>query len=265
MRIRLIVALILASLLFPICAEASKKDGKKPLIGVLSSEYKKRSAASSTYIEAVRRAGGIPVVIPMLEKEDLYAVIKHMNGILLPGGEDVSPERYGENPEPKLGKVTPKRDEFDIAAIKIAHKYGLPILGICRGEQIINVAFGGSLYQDLPTLNPTSEINHRQKDPGSVTTHMVNIANNSHLRAILGCEKMPVNSHHHQAVKKVAPGFTVVATAEDGVVEAIENFSHGYILGIQFHPEKLLNSEGGEKYLPIFQDFIKAAKGKKKK
>ncbi|MBQ0080834.1 MAG: gamma-glutamyl-gamma-aminobutyrate hydrolase family protein [Alistipes sp.] len=264
MRIRLILIVILTALMLPSVTEAKKKNSQKPLIGVLSSEYKKRSSASSTYIEAVRRAGGIPVVIPMLEKEDLHLVLKHMDAILLPGGEDVAPERYGEKPEPKLGKVTPIRDEFDIAAIKVAYQYHLPILGICRGEQVLNVAFGGSLHQDLPTTNPSSTINHRQQEPGSKTTHLVKVTKGTHLHSILGCEELPVNTHHHQAVKDLAPGFTISAVSEDGVVEAIENFSHGFILGVQFHPEKLLNSDGGEKYLPIFQNFVKAAKKRKK-
>ena len=176
----------------------------------------------------------IPVTADTVVLRD---VMKRLDGIILIGGGDIHPSYYKEEPIEQMGEVDPLRDEYDIALIRMAHNFNVPMLGICRGEQLINVAFGGSLYQDIPTQHPDTSICHQQEAPSNVATHEINILPDSELASIVDTTKLMTNSHHHQAVKQVAPGFRIVAWSTDSIPEAIESAEEYPIWGVQFHPE----------------------------
>lgn len=210
----------------------------------------------SDYIQAVQAAGGIPIIIPLtLDDEILRAQIGMVDGIIVPGGIDINSLLYDEEPIKDQGFISEETDEFDIKSIKIAREMSKPILGICRGIQSINVAFDGSLYQDLSQIK-TRYILHNQKAKRSFASHTINIHDDSILHDILG-SKAIVNSFHHQSVKHVAPGFKITAYSEDGVVEAIES-NEGFILGVQWHPESMITKY--ENMLKIFERFIEECK-----
>ncbi len=244
----------LALLSASICESAS---AKSPIIGISATD-KSPASAPSTYINSVRRAGGVPLVIPMTtDKEQLEAVLATVDGIIMTGGEDIDPLKYyGEEPVRAQGEIVPYRDEFDCMLIKMAVEKGLPLLGICRGEQLLNVVFGGTLYQDIPSQAKDSYVKHRQQAPSSYGTHSISIEKGSILNKVLGTERAVVNSFHHQAVKDPAPGFKVIARAADGIIEGIQ--MNEKVFGLQFHPEGFV-ANGDDTFLPIFQYFVEKA------
>ena len=179
-----------------------------------------------------------------------------VDGLLLSGGQDVAPKNYGEEPTPKLGDIFPERDDFEYALLKAALEAKKPILGICRGLQIINTYFNGSLYQDLSYIG-TEVLKHNQVNSPSMVTHSVTLDKSSKLFDIFGEEKIRVNSFHHQAVKKVGDGLAISAKAPDGVIEAIEKTDYPFLVAVQWHPEMLhLTVEMMNK---LFIRFIKEA------
>lgn len=251
-RLSIILAVAIFSLSF-----FQESAAKSPLIGVSASENSP-AAAPSTYIKSIRKAGGVPVVIPMTtEKEQLEKILATVDGILMTGGEDIDPLKYyGEEPLRAQGEIVPYRDEFDCMLIKMAVEKGLPLLGICRGEQLLNVVFGGTLYQDIPSQAKDSYVKHRQQAPSSYGTHSISIEKGSILNKVLGTERAVVNSFHHQAVKDPAPGFKVIARAADGIIEGIQ--MNEKVFGLQFHPEGFV-ANGDDTFLPIFQYFVEKA------
>jgi putative glutamine amidotransferase len=233
----------------------------KPLIGVSSFADPGVTSVNLTYIQAVEKAGGVPVVIPVTtDKAMLEQYLNLVDGVLMTGGEDVGPLKYfGEEPNQHLGQIVPERDEFDVMLIRSAVAKGLPLLGICRGEQLLNVAFGGTLYQDIPSQVPNA-IKHNQSGvaPRDYQFHSIKIEKGSVLEKVLGCDSTAVNSYHHQAVKDAAPGFKITARAKDGIVEGIEKEGNEYVYGVQFHPEGLIQT-GNNFFLPIFKHLIEGA------
>ncbi|MCL2597080.1 MAG: gamma-glutamyl-gamma-aminobutyrate hydrolase family protein [Paludibacter sp.] len=230
-----------------------------PLIGISANFKEEMTMLARQYYEAVILAGGVPVVIPVItDNETLTKIIYSIDGLLLIGGGDIAPKFYGEKPIPELGKVNPLRDEYELKIIQIAHARNIPILGICRGMQMLNVAFGGSLYQDIFVQNDCFLLNHQQSEPKNLTTHNVIISKKSRIAKIVGTENLDVNSSHHQAVKLIADGFTATAFSNDGICETIE--SNIFLeIGVQWHPEHLVGEKQNE-HLKIFKWLVKEAK-----
>lgn len=200
-------------------------------------EGRERVTLGSSYVRALADAGLTPLVLPtVLAPHEAVAALDHVRGLVLTGGEDVAPERYGATPHPKLGRVDPARDAAELALIAAARARHLPILAICRGIQILNVALGGTLYQDLDSEHPGAVRHAAEQD------HDVRIEPRSALAAALGLEDHArVNSRHHQAVRRLAAPLRAAAWAEDGIIEGVETAqpSQGWMLGVQWHPEDL--------------------------
>ncbi|MBP1671245.1 MAG: ycjL [Bacteroidetes bacterium] len=213
-----------------IAASVFAQNGKKPVIGISSTMGDGTNTSTQlTYVNSVIRAGGVPVVLPITE-------------------------------DPQ-GEIAPKRDAFDVMLIRMAVAKGLPVLGICRGEQLMNVAFGGSLYQDLPSQFNGYSIKHSQKAPGWYGTHSIQIEKGSLLNKQINLDTVVVNTFHHQGVKDIAPGFRVTARSKDGVVEAIEKIGSTRVFGVQFHPE-VFTSNGIDTFLGIFKHLVEEARKK---
>lgn len=214
----------------------------------------------ANYRKAIETNGGRIVVLhPALAPEELAKRQDLIHALLLPGGVDIDPRSYGEAPHEKLGAHDAVFDQFLFDMLKAAENRRLPVLGICLGMQAINVFHRGTLYQDLPSqyAGPVA-IQHKSPDRAYTPIHEITIARSSRTYSIFECEQMPVNSHHHQAVKVLAPGFVKTAWSEDGVVEAMERSGEPFYVGVQFHPERML-----EKYPAsnrLFARFVETAR-----
>ncbi|MFB3854234.1 MAG: gamma-glutamyl-gamma-aminobutyrate hydrolase family protein [Vicinamibacterales bacterium] len=225
----------------------------KPTIGILPCR------SLSDYVESVRRAGGEPRVLD-IARESPAQVIGQVHGLLFTGGGDVDPARYGEAPSPSVKGLDPARDEFEFALIGLAAEAGLPVLAICRGMQVLNVARGGTLVQDIPTEMPGS-LDHAVSPPLCAVAHDVWATKNGTLWALMrdvlpDADSCAVNSRHHQSIKRLAPGLEVTATAPDGVIEAVEDPSARFVLAVQWHPENFWRT--GE-FRPLFEGFVRAS------
>ena len=225
----------------------------RPLIAVTTSELRRPDdvsarphgeppkvevALATLYPEAIERAGGIPVIVPMLRPDAIGALLDRVDGVCLPGGPDVQPSAYGAEPHPMLGPTEPGVDALELALVRAADRRKLPILGICRGMQLLNVARGGTLHQHLPDIVGDG-IEHRQPEHGSIPTHRIDTAPQSRMRATLGGPSVEVNSFHHQAVQSLGKGLVATAWAQDGTIEAIENPGDRLVIGVQWHAEGL--------------------------
>ena len=217
----------------------------------------KRAYVNKDYVDAVIRAGGVPLIIPFsTDKEVIISQAQLIDGLILSGGHDISPYNYGQEPSQKIGETFPERDTYEMILLEESKKRDIPILGICRGFQLINVAAGGTLYQDL-SLIPGNILKHDQVSNPTLKTHKVEIKENSFISSIFGKETM-VNSFHHQVINKVANDFIVVAKASDGVVEAIEHKTYKFLVAVQWHPEML--AVNCEKARELFSKFVEEAK-----
>jgi len=233
---------------------------KKPVIGITSSSVKYAGHQSAmlpiSYCDSVIKAGGIPVIIAVSKEEMAAQWINACDGIILSGGEDMDPYTYHEEPHPKLKKTIVERDQFEIGLVLEARKQKLPILAICRGVHVLNVALGGTIMQDIESMVPNC-IQHTQKATSKTPSHSVKINENSLLFSILGSHEARVNSFHHQAVDKVAPLIKTTGLANDGIVEAVEAIQKdgGWMLGVQWHPEEM----GTDYHMDsLFTEFINA-------
>lgn len=239
----------------------------KPLIGITCSfDHKEgRYFLPDGYVEAILGAGGYPVLLPgSANLSTVEPYLKKIQGLLLSGGVDVDPYHFNEEPAPGLGEIVPERDAFEIMLVKAALKEHMPVLGICRGIQVMNIAYGGTIIQHIPARAEKS-LKHAQSAPRYHSTHSITVAEGTKLYRLFGSGKVRVNSFHHQAVKKLAPGFKVSAKAPDGIIEAIESTKHKFVLGVQWHPECMITHDTNARVL--FQAFVKAviesAAGKK--
>jgi putative glutamine amidotransferase len=241
----------------------------RPLVGVTTSEVRRAErtqplpegeppqhemALGMPYVRALARAGAIPVVLPPLAIDTVPSLLACLSGVCLSGGPDLDPAAYGASPSPDLGPTEPSLDRFELEVARWADRSGLPILGICRGAQALNVARGGTLHQHLPAVTDHS-IDHRQAEPGWAETHEVRVENGSRLLSVLGRDLLGVNSFHHQAVDQLGADLSPVAWAPDGTVEGIEDPGDRFVLGVQWHAETLDN----DPHPRLFEALVAAA------
>ena len=191
------------------------------------------------HVDGVVDAGGVPVILPVLGPELVGATLEGIDGLLVPGGGDIEPSRYRQSAAPEVDGVDPERDDFELALVRAALETGLPILGVARGHQLVNVALGGTLIQHVPTL---SDAVHDDEQRPAAAVHGVRIAPGSLLHAVVGDTSLGVNSLHHQVVELAGAGLQVVARSDDGLIEAVEGLGDMRVLGVQWQPE-LLRSE----------------------
>ena len=213
------------------------------------------------YYHAVASAGGAPVLVPLLDDlETLRAIYERTDGILIPGGVDVDPTVFGEKPHERLGRIDPARDRVEIQLVKWAVEDDKPVLGLCRGLQVINVALGGTLYQDLEAEYPNAIKHDYFPTYGYSRDHLahdVAVEAGSRMRHALVDAAVPVNSMHHQGIKGLASRLSASAVAPDGLIEAAESTSESYLVGVQWHPEVFELSDPSSGVL--FTDFVQAA------
>jgi putative glutamine amidotransferase len=210
-------------------------------------------ALGLTYLQAIERAGGAPVVLPPLGPGAIRPLLDRLAGLCLSGGPDLDPATYGQRAGRHLGPTWTDLDFFELAVARGADARGLPILAICRGMQTLNVARGGTLHQHL---EPRAGIAHRQSEAAEQPTHEVRIAAGSRLASVIGAEGTEVNSFHHQAVDRLGSGMRAVAWAPDGVVEGVQADDREFVLGVQWHAECLTDRPEG---LDLFAAFVEAA------
>ncbi|MFN8447422.1 MAG: gamma-glutamyl-gamma-aminobutyrate hydrolase family protein [Anaerolineae bacterium] len=236
----------------------------RPLIGITTAEFEDhgkpyhRSYARNAW--AIKDAGGLPVYIPTgLDETTLRDLYERVDAVLLPGGPDVDPAYYGEERHPATKIIDDARDTLELTLARWTYEDDRPLFGICRGHQVINVAFGGTLVQDIPS-EVVTELPHETPDtlPRSTIRHEVTLDPDSRIASILGRTHVAVNSLHHQSVERPAPGVTISGYSPDGIVEALEAPDKRFILSVQWHPEDLYG--GDEAMRRLFESFVEAAR-----
>ena len=226
-----------------------------PVIGITGNYTQETCTLAEGYYQSVLKAGGIPFIIPpFYETDRLGELLDRLDGIIFSGGGDINPLLLGEEPIKELHSITPERDQQELLLARLAYDRQIPMLGICKGIQIINAALGGTLYQDIHTQMEGIRIKHNQDQDRRYPSHQVTISRGSILEKIFGTE-LAVNSFHHQACKSAAPGLKVTAMSSDGVIEAIESDEFKSIMGVQWHPETYILRNSTE-MLPIFEWLI---------
>ena len=270
------MSLFLDTLYKKIDAQSSVSFDSLPVIGVSCNRKEGMSCIAEAYVQSVVLAGGAPVLLPVTtDIETLEAVIARLDGLILSGGGDIDPAYLGEEPIPELGKTDTYRDEYDFVVLRLAFNRQLPVFGICRGHQVINVAFGGTLYQDIVAQYSKEALEHSQKEARDKATHIITLKDiPSRLQTALKHPTrieepvnsfrhqtelftIPVNSFHHQAVKNLAPEFIATALSPDGLIEAMEHPEYA-IYSVQWHPESMAIA-GNETMLDLFRYHIRQA------
>ena len=236
----------------------------RPIIGLTpsleSGEHKIYTPTS--YPKAIIEAGGNPIFFNFTRDDDMIEAYAAMvDGVLFSGGDDVDPSTYGEEQIWGCGDIVPLRDDFEIKLLKVlVEKYPeKPILGICRGAQVLNVGMGGTLYQDLRSQKEGC-IRHQQQQSSHYASHKAVVKEGSLLHRIYGSTEVKVNSFHHQAVKDLAPGMRLTAVASDGVIEGFEKPDHPYFVAVQWHPERLVEGPHHPEHKPLFKSFVDACR-----
>lgn len=231
---------------------------KRPLIGITGNYANETASLAEGYYQSVLRAGGTPMIIPPFEVGDasvLEDILQPLDGIIFSGGGDPNPLLFGEEPIRELHSITPERDEQELLLVRLAYDRQIPMLGICKGIQIINAALGGTLYQDINTQAPGTRIKHSQDQDRRYPSHTITIEEGSILGRLFRTDRIAVNSFHHQACREVAPCLRLSASAPDGIIEAIESNEHKSILGVQWHPETYTLRSSND-MMPIFEWLV---------
>ena len=232
----------------------------KPIIGITAfAEDDLSSRLNVAYSKSVIEAGGIPLIIPLGVEEDAAQILSMTDGLLLSGGHDVHPFEFGAEPLPKLGQIHPERDKVELALLQAGFLRNMPIFGICRGMQVLNVALGGTLYQDIDSEYHSSKLlKHAQQAARGVATHYVQITPDTLLKSIVEEEKIAVNSFHHQAVNVLAEKLLVAAKSSDGLIEAIVHEEFPFCVAVQWHPEEqaIVGDSPSQK---LFSAFVEAS------
>lgn len=228
----------------------------RPIIGLLAEvDGELSTRVQNTYVKAIENAGGAPILFPYVNDGDtIDHLIGICDGFFFTGGMDIDPSRYGEKARENLGETQVNRDEFEFKVFDKIIKTGKPIIAICRGAQLVNVALGGTLYQDIPSEVDT-EISHRQCEPKFAHSHDVKIIPDTPLYEMMGTERIKANSFHHQALKVLGKGLAVMAVADDGIIEAAYSTEMPYLRAYQWHPERLIETDATSRM--IFEDFIR--------
>lgn len=229
----------------------------KPLIGITSNIDSTAHTLQNTYIQAVISGGGIPFVIPTGVENDARQITLLLDGLIISGGGDMNPILFNEEPLPQLGNVTPERDSSELELVNHMLASDKPILGICRGHQVLNVALGGTLYQDINSQIASHLLQHDQKAKRDHQSHAVHIEKGTLLASIANTEKIMVNSFHHQALKDIPAPLIVSGRASDGIVEAVESTDHHFVIGVQWHPEALMQNDD-QVSMRLFNAYMKA-------
>jgi putative glutamine amidotransferase len=229
-----------------------------PTVAIPPGPKPPRFGINQSYVRALTAAGCAPVLIPLLSNDErLHAIYERLDGIVFPGGADVAPTEYGEEPIDNLNVIEPERDRTELTLARWAYEDNLPILGICRGQQLLNVALGGSLYQDLRHQGVT-EVEHAEAHGRGRTAmiHQVRLDPDSRLAQLIDETSLDVNSLHHQAVKSVAPRLRVTGKSDDGVIEALESEDRRFLIAVQWHPEEIDEVPWVRR---LFSGFVRAA------
>ena len=213
-------------------------------------------ALGLSYPGSLERAGAVPVVLAPVALAHIGWLLERLGGLMIPGGPDLHPAAYGEEPHAALGPTEPELDAFEIELVRQADALGMPILGVCRGMQVLNVARGGSLVQDLPD-QVGEELQHRQTEGGTTPTHDVEVLAGTLLAEVFGPDAHPVNSFHHQAVKRLGADLRPTAFAPDGVIEAVEAVDREFVVGVQWHAESLAERPD---HAGLYGAFVEAAR-----
>jgi putative glutamine amidotransferase len=232
----------------------------RPVIGVTLGDGDEPGvhAMREDYIRSVEQPGAVPVVLPPVSPGDVAVLLDRLDGLLLSGGVDVDPVLYGQDPHPKLGRVNRRRDDFELALTREALRRDVPILAICRGHQVLNVATGGTLVQDIPST-VEGAVEHDGSGPRFRLAHRVEVTASSRLFQILGRDTLSVNSSHHQAVDRIGEGLVVCARCpEDGVVEGLEMPGRRFVVAVQWHPESFWNRT--ESFRRLFEAHAEACR-----
>jgi len=241
----------------------------RPLIATTTTSYEDPSYRTPQvmlgipYLAAVERMGGTPILVtPAHDDESIARLVDLADGLVLTGGEDVDPSCYGQEPHPKLASVNRARDRMEMRALERAMERGMPVLAICRGLQLLNVALGGTLFQDLPSQRAEGLI-HEQDAPINERWHSARVAESSQLAQIFGATDLFINSFHHQGINQLAESLRPVAWAEDGLIEGVEGREHPWMIGVQWHPERGEAETRGDRRHPdnrLLYAFMEAAK-----
>jgi putative glutamine amidotransferase len=220
-----------------------------------------RVAVYANYLAALQRVGLTPLLVtPGHDDRSISELVASCAGLVLSGGDDIDPSRYGQDPIPELGPVNPPRDAAECRALSTAVPMDIPILGICRGHQLLNVFFGGTLCQDIGVAME-GENRHLQTTPWGSHHHHVGVTGDSRIGAAIGRDRIEINSFHHQAIQKVAPNLRVTARADDGLIEAVESREHRWVVGVQWHPERHeARAEDADPNVRVFAAFADAVR-----